>query len=108
MVARIPDELAARAGAIVARIDRTEVTAAPCESVPGGGTLPTVTFPSHGLRISGDRVDALRRQDRPIIARIDDNDTVVDLRTVDPADDDDLAAAIADVLTGVARDEPTP
>ena len=94
MAARTPEELASRADAIATAVGHASVTSAPCESVPGGGTLPTVTFPSHGLRISGNVVDDLRSQTRPIIARIDDDDTVIDLRTVAPADDADIIEAI--------------
>ncbi len=57
------------------------------KSVPGGGTLPTVSFPSAGVRIQGDHLDTLRNADRPIVARVEDGSTVLDLRTVD-ADDD--------------------
>ena len=67
------------------------------EGVPGGGTLPTVTVASAGVRLSGDHSAALRiRHDgsRPIIARVADGDTFVDLRTVDPADDAVLAEAL--------------
>jgi len=80
------------------------VRSTPCDSVPGGGTLPTVTIPSHGLRIASDEVEALRQQERPIIARIDDDETVLDLRTVDPINDGYLAAAIKDVLGGRLTD----
>ncbi|MDH5291295.1 MAG: L-seryl-tRNA(Sec) selenium transferase, partial [Acidimicrobiia bacterium] len=68
------------------------------ESVPGGGTLPGVTIPSAGIRLPGDHVDALRRRDRPVIARVDSGATFCDLRTVAPADDHALADALADVL----------
>lgn len=64
------------------------------EAVPGGGTLPTVTIPSIGLRLGGDRLDRLRSRDVPIIARVVDDDTVLDLRSVSPADDVELTAAI--------------
>jgi L-seryl-tRNA(Ser) seleniumtransferase len=64
------------------------------EAVPGGGTLPTVTIPSVGLRLRGDHLDALRSRDIPVIGRVVDGDTVLDLRSVAPADDVELAAAI--------------
>jgi L-seryl-tRNA(Ser) seleniumtransferase len=64
-------------------------------AVPGGGTLPSVTIPSAGVRIDGDRTAELRARDTPIIARVQDGTTIVDLRTVDPADDGDIASALA-------------
>ena len=67
------------------------------ESTPGGGTLPGVEIPSAGVRLSGDRRGPLRDRARPLIARVVDDHTVVDLRTVDPADDDEVAAALASV-----------
>jgi len=65
------------------------------EAVPGGGTLPGVTIPSAGLVLDGDHVDALRAHDPAVIARVHDGRTHLDLRTVDPADDEHLADAIA-------------
>ncbi len=64
-------------------------------SVPGGGTLPGVEIPSVGVMVSGDRRAELRRHEPPIVARSLGADTVCDLRTVDPADDRHLAAALA-------------
>jgi len=67
-------------------------------STPGGGTLPGVEIPSIGIRLEGDHREALRRLDHPIIARVEDDHTVVDLRTVHP-DDDTL---VADALRAIA------
>jgi L-seryl-tRNA(Ser) seleniumtransferase len=97
-----PAELAGRAGRIVDSLPTaTAVTAAATEAVPGGGTLPTVTIPSHGLRIEGDVSDALRERQRPVIARVENDTTWLDLRTVDPSDDHEIADAVGAAL-GVA------
>jgi L-seryl-tRNA(Ser) seleniumtransferase len=64
-------------------------------STPGGGTLPGVEIPSVGLAVPGDRRQPLRQRDRPLIARTVEDDTVVDLRTVHPHDDEEVAAALA-------------
>ncbi len=99
MVATPVAELASRADAIVVAVGADRgLLSAPCESVPGGGTLPTVGFPSHGLRLDGDFVAPLRDLERPVIARIENDETILDLRTVDPADDDYLAGGLARVL----------
>ena len=66
-------------------------------STPGGGTLPGVEIPSIGVSVRGDQVAALRNRPRPIIARVVDQSTLIDLRTIDPADD----AEVADALRGL-------
>jgi L-seryl-tRNA(Ser) seleniumtransferase len=66
-----------------------------CTSVTGGGTLPGVEIPSAGVAVDGDVTAALRAADPPVIARVLAGRTVCDLRTVDPADDKVLAAALA-------------
>ena len=63
-------------------------------ATPGGGTLPGVEIPSAGLVVPGDHVVALRTGDPPIIARVVEGSTVVDLRTVHPDDDPLVAEAI--------------
>ena len=64
-------------------------------SVPGGGTLPGVEIPSVGLSLPGDRVGELRAGNPPVIARVADGSTILDLRTVHPNDDAVVAAAVA-------------
>jgi L-seryl-tRNA(Ser) seleniumtransferase len=66
-----------------------------CASVPGGGSLPGQAIPSAGVRVIGDHSAALRAADPPVIARVHDGATVLDLRTVDPADDALVAKALA-------------
>ena len=64
-------------------------------AVPGGGTLPGVEIPSFGVALDGDVTEALRRYSTPVIARVEGGRTLLDLRTVDPAEDETLAKAIA-------------
>ncbi len=64
------------------------------ESVPGGGSAPGVTIPSAGVAVDGDRSAELRRHDPPVIARVVDGRTLLDLRSVDPEDDAVVAAAL--------------
>ena len=80
-----------RARALVIRADLVEDTV----SVPGGGTLPGVEIPSVGLSLPGDRVGELRAGNPPVIARVADGSTILDLRTVHPNDDAVVAAAVA-------------
>jgi L-seryl-tRNA(Ser) seleniumtransferase len=65
-----------------------------CASVTGGGTLPGVELPSAGVAIDGDRLEALRASDPPIIARVEAGRTICDLRTVDPHDDEHVGASL--------------
>lgn len=64
-------------------------------STPGGGTLPGVEMPSVGVAINGDCRAALRERERPLIGRIIDGRTVIDMRTVHPDDDSEVAEALA-------------
>jgi L-seryl-tRNA(Ser) seleniumtransferase len=68
------------------------------ESVPGGGTLPGVTIPSRGLAVSGDLRAELRTATPPVVARVEDGRTLLDLRTIDPDHDDHVAAALVAAL----------
>lgn len=77
-------------------------TAIACTSAIGGGSLPGVTLPSAGVAVEGDHTAALRHHDPPVVAMARDGRTVCDLRSVDPADDAVLAAA----LGAVSRQRP--
>ncbi len=56
-------------------------------AVAGGGSVPGHDVPSAGVSVAGDHAAALRANDPPIVARVHDGETILDLRTVDPADD---------------------
>lgn len=66
----------------------------PCSSIVGAGSAPGQEIPSFGVAMSGDRRGRLRAADPPVIARVVDDRTVIDLRTVDPADDAVVAKAV--------------
>jgi L-seryl-tRNA(Ser) seleniumtransferase len=66
----------------------------PCSSLPGAGSVPGASIPSVGIALDGDHATRLREFDPPIIARVKDNQTILDLRTVDPADDPVLIQAL--------------
>lgn len=88
-------DLTARAEAIsTACSDAVSIKVIDTEAVPGGGTLPTVTMPSIGVRIAGDHLDHLRAGELPIIGRVVDGNTVLDLRSVPPEHDSVLIDAI--------------
>ena len=89
-------------GALRERAENLGVgTPVPLKSVPGGGTLPQVEIPSFGVRIDGDISTQLRMgtdRDLPIIARVEDGNTLLDMRTINPAFDEQVAASVKQVL----------
>jgi L-seryl-tRNA(Ser) seleniumtransferase len=64
-------------------------------AVAGAGALPGLDIPSAGIAVAGDHTAALRAHEPPVVARVQDDRTVLDLRTVDPADDAVVAKAVA-------------
>ena len=65
-----------------------------CASVAGGGTLPGVEIPSAGVAVDGDVLVRLRAASPPIIGRVEDGRTILDLRTVDPSHDAHIATTL--------------
>ena len=70
-------------------------------SVPGGGTLPGVEIPSYGIQIDHDISRELRdgtEDNLPIIARVEDRKTLLDLRTIHPSLDDQVMTSLKQIL----------
>ncbi len=90
---------AARLGRRLRRLD-VPVRGRATRSALGGGTTPQETLPSYGLGLDGGQrvLDALRAGEPPVIGRVEDDEVVLDLRTVPPSDDAVLEAAIAAVF----------
>lgn len=101
MISASPEVLRERAEAVAAAAgDPTEVV--PTEATVGGGALPGETLPSFGVAIGGRgaaRMLATLRQGSPsVVGRIEDGRVIVDLRTVEPDRDDELAGAVRAAL----------
>jgi L-seryl-tRNA(Ser) seleniumtransferase len=107
---RIPAEkIRERAEALAAELKKqssrysTEVVDS--ASPIGGGSAPGAAIPSFALALSFDGMtaqqlaDALRRAEPPVIARVDDDRVLLDLRTVFPDQD----AQIMDALSALAQ-----
>jgi L-seryl-tRNA(Ser) seleniumtransferase len=96
MVATPVAELRHRAEVIVAEIGDVHPTAAAVamDALPGAGSAPGITMESFGVEVSGDHLAALRSHDPPVIARSRDDRTMLDLRSVAPADDAVVIAAL--------------
>ena len=105
MATKPVSELRARAEAVVSaagvRASDAQVSGAhvaEMSSVPGGGTLPGVEIPSAGIVLAGDRGEELRRSAPAVIARVSQDQTFLDFRTIFPEQD----AAVAEAVRGLA------
>jgi L-seryl-tRNA(Ser) seleniumtransferase len=100
MLATPLDALHARAEALRLRLPALDLRAQPAQGYAGGGTLPLATIPSVALAWLPPRDDAnaaaarLRSGTPPVIARADGDRVAIDLRTIPPERDDELAAAL--------------
>jgi L-seryl-tRNA(Ser) seleniumtransferase len=107
MAAAPVDGLRARADALVATLGVAVpgTTVVELAATPGGGSAPGADIPSIGVALPpGPGVDAttaaLRRHG--VVARVDADRVVCDLRTVEPTADLQLAAAVVAAWTAVA------
>jgi L-seryl-tRNA(Ser) seleniumtransferase len=103
MLAMTRDEIAGRARAVGAALRQAgyEINEVDGASAVGGGSAPGRELPTrllaigrHGVSPDG-LLEALRSSDPPIIARIDTDRVVLDLRTVLPDDEADLVRILA-------------
>ena len=102
MAAATVDDLRTRAARVVAALGHGEVV--DLDAVPGAGSAPGAVIPSAGLRFDGDLLSALRDQPVAVVARCRAGSTWLDLRTIDPADDDVVTAALGAALAGRDRE----
>ena len=102
---RMPQaEIAGRAAALAAALNAAGWRARVIDGVSavGGGSAPGAELPTHLVELARDGASAdhieryLRSLDPPIVARIQNDHVVLDLRTVAPADDTLLAGLKAD------------
>ena len=99
MIRRPAEQIRDRAEVLRARLPRLDAAMVPGHSVIGGGATPEQSIPTWLLAITLPDVNAaerrLRAGDPPVIARIQEDRLVLDLRTVFPDQEDELAAALA-------------
>lgn len=87
------EEIEARARALAAKIPGARVVAG--ESVLGGGSTPDQTVPTFLVALGGNvrsLEKRLRASNPPVVARIEKDQLLLDLRTVFPEDDETIAA----------------
>ncbi len=95
-------ELGQRAEAIREKIAGAHLSAeiVDSESVIGGGAAPTATLPTKALAITSPELSAddiaerLRRNTPAIIARVEEDRVLLDLRTIFPEQDEQVAQAL--------------
>ena len=79
---------------------RLSVEVVQVRSVTGGGSAPGATLPSRALAVSSPEMSAdeiavkLREWSTPIIARVEEGRVLLDLRTVDPSQDEVVLRAV--------------
>jgi L-seryl-tRNA(Ser) seleniumtransferase len=106
MIAATPTALARRARALVARLAGAGIEGVVIEtqSTVGGGSLPEETQPSRAVAIGARHGRAnevaalLRAADPPVIARVVEDRAALDLRSIQPEDDEMLARAVTAAL----------
>lgn len=92
MISATTEALRARAEAVVASAGVGAIE--PTEAVPGAGSAPGTTIPSIGILLAGDHLATLRSCTPAIVARTRAGSTIVDMRSIDPGNDLDVATAI--------------
>jgi L-seryl-tRNA(Ser) seleniumtransferase len=109
------DELQHRAEHIARQLrissPELEVEVVEARSMLGGGSAPGATLPSRAMavrcatRSPDELMTRLRAWETPIIARVEDNRVLLDLRTVAPAQDEIILAALAKIAGAVRSDD---
>ncbi len=99
MIRQPAERIRARAEALAARLPGLRLQTVPGESVIGGGATPEQAIPTWLIAIDcADAVAAerrLRQHQPPVVARIQDERLVLDLRTVLEEEEETLAGALA-------------
>ncbi len=108
MSARTSDDLEARASALAAsvakEVEGAKVEARAVAGVVGGGSLPGAELGSWAVAVTHPEVGAaeiqrrLRMRGHPIVARIQDDVVLLDLRTLRRTEESEVAAALTDIL----------
>jgi L-seryl-tRNA(Ser) seleniumtransferase len=105
MIRQTPEELRLRASAFVESYAFSDAALVEGESMLGGGSTPQQTLPTTLIAFDRDAVvleRALRGSNPPVVARIDEDRLLIDLRTVHPREEHALAAALRAALSATS------
>lgn len=96
------DALRARCDRVAARLPAVGATVVPSDGAVGGGGAPGVALPGWAVAVPAALAAPLRRGTPPVVGRLRDGRCLLDLRCVEPDEDDDVVAAVlaADGSTG--------
>ena len=102
------ERLRDRAGRLAARLAARGLDArvTGSDAVVGGGGAPGVRLPSAAVSLPATLGSSLRKNRPPVAGRLEDGRLLLDLRTVDPAQDDLLQAAVLSAAAGQRPDIP--
>ncbi|WP_106969702.1 MULTISPECIES: L-seryl-tRNA(Sec) selenium transferase [unclassified Streptomyces] len=97
-----PRALTHRAERLAAELSTTgvDVRAVTCTATVGGGGAPGVELPSAALSLPEPYAAALRTGPVPVVGRLEAGRCLLDLRAVEPEDDDRLAEAVRTAVPG--------
>ena len=108
------DELQHRAEDIARQLrisaPQLEIEVVESRSLLGGGSAPGSTLPSRAVSVKSGSIPAdeilqnLRRWPTPIVARVEEDRVLLDLRTVGPEQDAEVAAALKGIAEGAKAD----
>ncbi|MHA3701216.1 L-seryl-tRNA(Sec) selenium transferase [Jatrophihabitans sp. YIM 134969] len=98
MLAVPVESLRRRARELAAAVGHPDVEAVDTTATVGGGGAPGVDLPSAGVAVPAETIARLRRGDPPVVGRVHEGRGVLDLRTVSPAADAELGAALGRAL----------
>jgi L-seryl-tRNA(Ser) seleniumtransferase len=98
MIRETPERVRERASALLGRVPRLPAELIQGQSVAGGGSTPDQTLPTWLVAIRGEKPhlleEMLRKGDPPVIARVEKDRVLLDLRTVLPDEEGPLTAAL--------------
>lgn len=97
MIRLSPEEIHQRADRLLREWDHPDAELIEGESLIGGGSTPDQSLKTWLISLSGDAVRmerALRQASPPVVARIENDALLIDLRTVDPSEEPALLAAL--------------
>lgn len=106
MIRLTPVEIRSRAAALLAKAPGLKAELREGESVIGGGSTPDQSIRTWLISIRGpaEQIErSLRRNDPPVIARIENDQVLLDLRTVAPEEEEQLVNALASIAVDPAE-----